>query len=163
MSESADPSAHPIQLFDAWLGDLSFSNNAEFGHAEPLELNYGVQSETKVFANPEAGSAEAHLHLIIEWRDVKNEPIPGPFELSIVVAGGFVVPQMGEEKREQLEQWLAFMAPYLLWPYARAYIASTTSLSPHPALTLFTRQMPQPRALEPETQEQSPLSSPSSS
>jgi preprotein translocase subunit SecB len=162
VSES-DPAAHPIQLVDAWLSEVSFSNNPEFRQSEPVALNYGVDSETGVRADLETGNAEALLHLRIIWRDATNEPTTlGPFELSLAVAGTFLVPQMPEEKRERLEQWLEFMSPYLLWPYARAYIASITSLSPHPALTLFTRHMPQPRALEPETQEQSPLSSPPS-
>lgn len=155
MSDSPEPSAHAIQLIDAWLGDFTFSSNPEFepGGGE-VELHYGVESETTVHADLETGRSIASLRLEIDWRDGEKEPAQGPFSLSLEAIGQFATRPMAEEKRESLEQWLEFMAPYLLWPYARAYVSSITSLSPHPPLTLFTRQVPQPRALEAETAEQ---------
>jgi len=40
--------------------------------------------------------------------------------------------------------WLDFNAPYLLWPYARAYIANLTGSSSLPPLTIFTMKVPHP-------------------
>jgi preprotein translocase subunit SecB len=154
VSDSPESSAHAIQLIDAWLGDFTFSNNPEFEPGGEVELHYGVESETTVHADLETGRSIASLRLGIDWRDSENEPAPGPFALSLETIGQLATRPMPEEKRESLEQWLEFMSPYLLWPYARAYVSSITSLSPHPPLTLFTRQVPQPRALEAETAEQ---------
>lgn len=151
-SESGAP-LHDIQLQEAWLADIDFGENSEFdGEAQIAEnLSYTVESDSRAWLEPQPG---AGLRVTISWQDQQGEPCEGPFRLCVVVHGWFGAPEgIVQEKGEQLQQWLRFMGPFLLWPYARAYIESLTSFSQFPSLTLFTLSLPRPRALEGETGE----------
>lgn len=153
MPSESGASLHDIQLQEAWLADVEFGENPNFdGAAEfPEGLSYKVESDSKAWLEPHPG---AGLRITISWQDLHDEECEGPFRLCAVIHGLFATPEpIVEEKGEQLEQWLRFMGPFLLWPYARAYIESLTSFSQFPPLTLYTLALPRPRALEGETSE----------
>lgn len=151
-SDSGAP-LHDIQLTEAWLADVNFGENPEFDASSKLSegISYTVESDSRAWLQPHIG---AGLRITITWQDGQGETCDGPFRLQVAIHGIFDAPSVVvEEKGEQLEQWLKFMGPFLLWPYARAYIDSITSLSQFPPLTLFTLSLPRPRALEGETSE----------
>lgn len=159
MPHSSEPPLHDIQLDEAWLAGVEFRENQDFDLAILDQgLTYTVGSESSAWLDPFVGSG---LRTTVEWQDKESEPCDGPFHLMVAVHGSYAVPgRTAQDRGEHLEQWLNFMGPYLLWPYARSYVSSLTSLSQFPPLTLFTLVMPRPRALEEASAAEAPFSDP---
>lgn len=152
MPSSLEPPLHDIQLQEAWLAGVQFEENGEFDTSLMEEgLSYTVESRSSAWLEPFVGGG---LRITVEWQDKDAESCDGPFRLMVAVHGTFTVPEaILQEKGEQVERWLNFTGPFLLWPYARSYVSTITALSQFSPLTLFTLALPRPRALEEETAE----------
>lgn len=146
----SDPYAHPSQLRDVWLSAVSFEDTADFALAGGLSYSVHTDTDGKLHDGGQRGTAT--LSLEIRWWDAEGNSHPGPFALAIQVAGEFWfgAPTTDMQGRQS---WLEFNTLHMLWPYARSYVGHITSMSKHQPLTLFTMQVPRPRALEQETQD----------
>jgi preprotein translocase subunit SecB len=90
--------------------------------------------------------ATLRLDLEFDWVDEDGQPLR-PFDLRVVIRGGFSWSDGPTEER-LARKWLEYNGMYLLWPYARSFIATVTSQSRLPALTLYTLDVPQPPELD---------------
>jgi preprotein translocase subunit SecB len=64
--------------------------------------------------------------------------------LSVRVGGVFSWQAATKPDRRLAELWLEYNGMYLLWPYARSYIAAISGMSNVPPLTLYTMSLPNP-------------------
>jgi hypothetical protein len=140
--------ASPAQISEAWLAAVDFRGNPEWPTGEGLlyrlDQDFEVTDlEERTEEDDSHFSARGTLTLTVRWFEDEGETIEaseGPFDLTISVGGEFTfVP--GREERF-VETWLTYNGAYLLWPYARAHIATITGLGRLPRLTIFTSQVP---------------------
>jgi preprotein translocase subunit SecB len=129
------------QLAHAWLASVSFDELIPLGKSGDVE--YGIKlGEPKIIHTDDKSVTVMRLTLEIEWTKLPEGQEDGPFELSLDVAGAFMW-QDSEIEDDFRRSWIELNAAYLLWPYARSYIATITGLSSAPALTIYTMRVPQ--------------------
>jgi hypothetical protein len=140
----------PAQLRNAWLARVRYKENPDFDPAD-LPLTYGLNHTTTVesldFAvedeSDEVGtSATVRFDLAVEWYHGDEPADSVPFNLAVSLRSLFVWTQPTE--KQVAERWLNYNASYLLWPYARSYIAAITSWTHlQTPLTIYTQEVPE--------------------
>jgi hypothetical protein len=139
----------PAQVADAWLAAADFRDRPEWPATRPtfyqLEQNFQVTDfELREEAEVSYYSARGALTLTVNWFQDEEETIEAaevPFELSLTVAGEFRFTPGREERFAR--GWLDYNGEYLLWPYARAYVATITGLGRLAKMTIYTSAIPQ--------------------
>jgi preprotein translocase subunit SecB len=151
----------PAQLQDVWVERIRFEEDATFDRADTANVSYFVEPKVEIgeLRDGDDGSLSSAVRLSAEVRFARDDEIEGalPFELDISVVGSFE--WSGETKPADAKlapAWLDYNAMYLLWPYLRAHIATVTSASRLPTLTIYTMNVPNPPVIpsEDDTSEQ---------
>lgn len=144
----------PAQIENAWLAAVEFRDCPESIGGGPIWFAVDSQFELKELQALEEDNGhrvEVEVTLKVLWFDDEAETAEAsdrPFDLSIAVGGEFrFLP--GRDERF-IRAWLDYNGEYLLWPYARAYVATITGLGRFPKLTVETLQVPQLPELESE-------------
>ena len=144
----------PAQIENAWLAAVDFLEHRDFLRSGTLWYDLEDSFEVRdlhLDEDEETFVAYTELHVTVRWfgdAELTIEAPEWPFDLTMTVGGEFTfVP--GREQRF-VQTWLDYNGAYLLWPYARAFVASVTSLGRLPKLTLETRQVPNPPDIESE-------------
>ncbi len=84
----------------------------------------------------------AVLTIRVLWQHQDGGELPF-LKLSVRVGGSFSWPENAVEE-DYVAGWLKFNGTYLLWPYARTYIANLVTLSGMPPLHIMTIMIPRP-------------------
>jgi preprotein translocase subunit SecB len=147
----------PAELEHAWLAEVSYSDNLDFDAEDIPKVRYEVEHATNVEqmeTNEQDGSRWAVVRLDIELKWVADDDVEPlmPFVLRMAMRGGFTWTD-GPIEEPLAQKWLEYNGTYLLWPYARSFIASLTAQGRLPALTLYTLDVPQPPELDDESLE----------
>ena len=134
------PDVSAAQLIDAWLeaGEIEF--NRHFA-GDTDRVTYGLDTSTEVVSTT-PGDAVAVLRIGVNWEHRDGGELPF-HKLTVLVGGRFDWPH-GDPGEDYVAGWLKFNGTYLLWPYARAFIATLTSLAGMPPLQLMTLNVPRP-------------------
>jgi hypothetical protein len=139
----------PAQLEAAWLTSVDFELDPDFDRDDISAMTYSVESEAHIGDRDdhEDGSLASmvKLDLVVKWSrhdEETSDDAPVPFRIAVQVTGVFEWPA-GRQPEERLARlWLEYNGMYLLWPYARSYIAQISGMSNLPALTLYTMSVP---------------------
>jgi hypothetical protein len=150
----------PAQLDNAWLDTVQYRDRDEWS-SEPLW--FGIDDKFEVLdlqldEEDNSYNVRGQLTLGISWfidEEQTMEAVEAPFDLTLTIGADFIF-QPGREERF-VRAWLNYNAAYLLWPYARAYTATITSLGRMPRLMLPTSQVPELPDLESEEDVRSSL------
>jgi hypothetical protein len=158
--------ASPAQLTEAWLAGVEFNDNAEYPPGQPLWYQLDEKFDVgELEKREDEGStyiwARGTLTLVVKWFEDEGETIQadeGPFDLTISVTGEYRFAPGHEVPL--VRAWLTYNGAYLLWPYARAHIATITSLGRLHRLTIYTSQIPTAPDIESEEDANPVASSP---
>jgi hypothetical protein len=136
------------QLTRAWLDVAELDCNDLFT-GDLSRVTYGVDTTTEVVStDPNNSTVSLLVGVNLEHRDGGEVPF---HRLSVRVGGTFVWADTAPSE-ERIEGWLKFNGMYLLWPYARTYLATLTALSGRPALHIMTIAVPRPNLGHPTTE-----------
>jgi hypothetical protein len=141
----------PAQIENAWLAAVDFRDH--YDYLRPGTLWFDLEDSFEVrdlnLEDEETFVAHTELEVTVRWFDDAELTIEAPewpFDLTLTVGGDFRFVSASEERFART--WLDYNGAYLLWPYARAYVASITSLGRLAHLTLETRRVPNPPDIE---------------
>jgi hypothetical protein len=157
--------ASPAQLTEAWLASAEFRDNVDWPPGQPIwyQLDESFEVADLEQRGQEEGTsywwARGTLTLVVKWFEDEGETIQtedGPFDLTISVTGEYQFAVGREEPF--VRAWLTYNGAYLLWPYARAHIATITGLGRLTKLTIYTSQVPTAPDIESE-EDANPLAS----
>lgn len=140
--------ASPAQLAEAWLAHVEFRDNPDWPSGQPLWYQLDESFEVADLEERQEGTspywwARGTLTLVLKWFEDEGETLQtdeGPFDLTIAVTGEYRFVAGREEPF--VRAWLTYNGAYLLWPYARAHIATITGLGRLPKLTIYTSEVP---------------------
>ena len=141
------------QLKHAALTKVDFAENRQFEHGQPVTYRVDHTHTIDFGTAEDADVAVLILDLEIKWET--EDPKAIPFDLAITVLGVFTWPK-DSRPEDLMRAWLDFNGTYLLWPYARTYVAQVTAMSNHAALTIYTLRVPVPPPLQGEKQQAPP-------
>jgi preprotein translocase subunit SecB len=139
-----------------WLASVSFVEQTPL--EAPGDAQYGIKFSHTATDSDDRSTTIVRLSLQVEWLQLPDGTETAPLELSLDIAGAFTWQNTGLDD-DLRQSWIDLNATYLLWPYARNYIALITGASSLPPLTIYTMRVPQiPLAT---LEEVSPASKPS--
>lgn len=146
----------PAQLQQVVLSLARFEINREFDpelHAEGL--NYEVHptvgiSELERSDDGLRGWVQLDAKIVFTRPGAEEaaQPLPTPFDLEVRLLGFFGWSAADMPGDDLGKGWLEYNGMYLMWPYMRAYIATLTSMSALPQLTIYTMNVPTPPVLD---------------
>jgi preprotein translocase subunit SecB len=141
----------PAQIGDVWLASVRFEENDAFVFTGESRLTFQVEQDVEIESyepgDESRGSlARLRLDLNVKWWENDKPATEAPFGIELAIKGIFTWWETPDE--EIARSWLEYNGPYLLWPYARSYVATITGLGNLPTLTLQTLQVPELPDLE---------------
>jgi hypothetical protein len=135
----------PVQIESAWLAEVQYRERGEWGGDD---IWYQIEDEFEL-EHLELDEAEnaywarGAVTITFSWfadPEMTIEASTAPYDLRVTVTGRFRFAP-GQEERF-VRAWLDYNGSYLLWPYARANIATITGLGRFSALTIPTGEIP---------------------